>query len=504
MALTAAQAINQQTDTGIPGVVNRQTQLGDFGSLTGMTPAPAPRMTQPAAPAAPLLPMPQRAQQSIVQGQQEAAGIQAQQQAEAERNLSVQQRGLERIAQGEMGIKKDYAKSAGQALEAATPAEAPTFQPSRDDVTNLMGLFGLVTAVGFASAGEGRYSAINALSNMEGMMKGYNKGRADLFTQESTEFEKNLRKVAADNQALKDRLERSLQMFAVNRDAALAELEPIKADLKGSALEYDIRQGNFKTALDRINKNIDNAQKVLDRWEESKQRFAERQILQGQMLEGRKDLAAFAASLKGDQGGRMKMVADDRKRLENARSAVRDLTSIAEDLAKPGLAQKLDQAGVARFFLEPATGSTGLGGALSDAMNKYIAKNAFEKLDPEVREFITKVIRVRNDYVRVQAGLAQTGGEAARMFSAIIQPQDNASAITSKISSILPNQLNTLREMSDSYALPEPMIEGILQDVQKASLFVPVPFASMEEAEAANLPNGQRITINGRPATYRK
>jgi len=504
MALTAAQAINQQTDTGIPGVVNRQTQLGDFGSLTGMTPAPAPRMTQPAAPAAPSLPMPQSAEARIAQGEQQLAGIEAQSQAEMERNISRQQRGLTNIAEKQVGIQQEYAKGAKEALEGAVPTEAPTFKPSRDDVTNLMGLFGLVTAVGFASAGEGRYSAINALSNMEGMMKGYNKGRADLFTQEANEFEKNLKKVEADNRALKDRLDRVLQTFALDRDTALADLEVIKSELKGSALEYELRSGKFDAARKRIEKNIENAQKVRDKWVENRQRLDERLFLQAQALEGRKDLAAFAASLKGDQGGRMKMVADDRKRLENARSAVRDLTSIAEDLAKPGLAQKLDQAGVARFFLEPATGSTGLGGALSDAMNKYIAKNAFEKLDPEVREFITKVIRVRNDYVRVQAGLAQTGGEAARMFSAIIQPQDNASAITSKISSILPNQLNTLREMSDSYALPEPMIEGILQDVQKASLFVPVPFASMEEAEAANLPNGQRITINGRPATYRK
>jgi hypothetical protein len=489
MALTAAQAINQQTDTGIPGVVNRQTQLGDFGSLTGMTPAPAPRMTQPAAPPAPSLPMPQRAQQSIVQGQQEAAGIQAQQQAEAERNLSVQQRGLERIAQGEMGIKQDYAKAAGQALEVATPAEAPTFQPSRDDVTNLMGLFGLVTAVGFASAGEGRYSAINALSNMEGMMKGYNKGRADLFTQESTEFEKNLRKVAADNQALKDRLERSLQMFAVNRDAALAELEPIKADLKGSAIEYDIRQGYFKTALDRINKNIDNAQKVLDRWEESKQRFEERQILQGQMLEGRKELAAFAASLKQQGGGKPLSEANTLK-IEGLDSLNRGLRQLEKDF-DPKFA---------------GLGVFGVGAELElEARRRLGDKDAARAVSWWARY---NQLQAPNRHLLFGATL--TGNELQNYRSFTAKVSDSADTIKN----MLRDQLNYTEDAAQGrrdafsaqgYFVAEPKPRDYFSTFGGASGTAPQgqrqEFATEDEARAANLPKGTKITIGGRNVT---
>ena len=95
-----------------------------------------------------------------------------------------------------------------------------------------------------------------------------------------------------------------MQTFAVDRDAALAELEPIKAELKGSALEYEIRSGQFDAARKRIERNIEAAQKVLDRWQENKQRLKDRQILQAQMLEGRRDLAAFAASLKQQGAGK--------------------------------------------------------------------------------------------------------------------------------------------------------------------------------------------------------
>lgn len=488
MALNFQQALNRQTDTGIPGVVNRQSDLGDFGSLTGMTPPPAPQLA-PAAPPAPSLPMPQSAEARIAQGEERLAGLEAQNLADRERYVAMQQGGLKNIAESQVGIQQEYAKGARQALESAVPTEAPTFKPSRDDVVGLMGLFGLVTAVGFASAGEGRYSAINALSNMEGMMKGYNKGRADLFTQEANEFEKNLKKVEADNRALKDRLDRALQTFAVDRDAALAELEPIKAELKGSALEYELRSGQFDAARKRIERNIEAAQKVLDRWQENKQRLEDRQILQAQMLEGRRDLAAFAASLKQQGAGKPLSEANTLK--------IEGLDSLSRGLRQ--LEKEFDPkfAGLGVF---------GVGAELElEARRRLGDKDAARAVSWWARY---NQLQAPNRHLLFGATL--TGNELQNYRSFTAKVSDSAETIKN----MLRDQLNYTEDAAQGrrdafsaqgYFVAEPKPRDYFSTFGGASGAAPQEqrqeFANEDEARAANLPKGTKITIGGRNVT---
>jgi len=495
MAVNFQQALLGQTDTGIPGVSNRQQPpMMEFGSLTGMTP---PQPAAPAAAPAPALPMPQRAEQQIASGEAQLQDVTGQQEAATERFLGRQRKGLADVAAGEQRIKGEYGTAVGQALEEFAPMEAPTFQPSKDDVTSLMGLFGLVSTVGFLTAGEGRYGALAALQNMEGMMKGYQKGRADLFTREAQEFEKNLKKVETDNRSLKDRLERALQKFAIDRDAALAELEPIKAELKGSALEFEIRNGQFNKAMDRINKSIDGARQTLARWDESRQKFEERAILQTQMLEGRRDIAQLTAALNGGQAGGLKPSAEVSKAYVADNVLANDLRELTNMLEQsPTLRQKVTSDRLAAFLSEK---------------NETFAQVFQTERDPEVRRFLQRVADMRNNYFLTISGKAVTVQEALRSYGAVPQPGDSPEAMIDKMRGMerrVDQKVALYRQMYPSLPqLDASVLSGQPSGFTEADANQTFPIApqesrpsfdTIEEAEAANLPKGTRIIVGGK------
>jgi hypothetical protein len=53
------------------------------------------------------------------------------------------------------------------------------FIPTKDNAKDLGGLFSLIGVVGWAIGGSGKDNAIQAMSAMNGMLTGYQKGRAD-------------------------------------------------------------------------------------------------------------------------------------------------------------------------------------------------------------------------------------------------------------------------------------------------------------------------------------
>jgi hypothetical protein len=122
---------------------------------------------------------------------------------------------------------------------------------------------------------------------------------------------------------------------------------------------------------------------------------------------------------------------------------------------------------------------------------------------------LTKVRDIRNNYYLNISGKAVTGGEAARSYGAVPQPGDDAQGMLNKIGGMAKRVDDSIQLKRQLYGLPEINLrEGARtnlapgQDYSRDETQVQRrSFATQEEAEAANLDPGTKITINGRNAT---
>lgn len=90
---------------------------------------------------------------------------------------------------------------------------------TQENVTSLATLFSLLGVVTIGAGKGTRLSAMNAMNNMSGMMKGWREGRADLWNREKVEFEKNMAQI-----------KNKLSMYAQ------------KAELAWKTMPYDIEK----------------------------------------------------------------------------------------------------------------------------------------------------------------------------------------------------------------------------------------------------------------------
>lgn len=170
-----------------------------------------------------------------------------------------------------------------------------------------------------------------------------------------------------------------------------------------------------------------------------------------------------------------------------------DLQGLAQDLKNPKLIQQLKQYRVEAFLTEEGK-----------VLNQLLAS----EIPPDLLQFLTKVRDIRNNYYLNISGKAVTGGEALRSYGAVPQPGDDAQGMLNKVGGManrIENSINLKRQL---YGYPELNLQGGTKTnlapgedyTRDDSQTQRRSFASMEEANAANLPVGTRITVNGRNA----
>jgi hypothetical protein len=175
-----------------------------------------------------------------------------------------------------------------------------------------------------------------------------------------------------------------------------------------------------------------------------------------------------------------------------------DIRELRNRLQDKELVQQMKQYGAESF--------------LSEEGGKVFSQLMQRELPPKLRSFLTQVRDMRNNYYLTISGKAVTGGEAMRNYGVVPQPGDSQEMMLDKLTG-MENRVNQkVRTMQTLYGLPD-----ITASIQPG---MPTPispnedysvrsseggeqrrsFATVQEAEAANLPKGTRITINGRNA----
>jgi len=99
------------------------------------------------------------------------------------------------------------------------------FVPTKDNAKDIAGLFSLVGLIGFAIGGSGKENSIQAMSAMNGMLDGYQKGRVDLYKREKDIFDTNFKALKTKVETLTNRLKQIAELAAVDSQAAYLEAD---------------------------------------------------------------------------------------------------------------------------------------------------------------------------------------------------------------------------------------------------------------------------------------
>lgn len=105
------------------------------------------------------------------------------------------------------------------------------FIPTQENAQDLAGLFSLVNVVGFAFGAMGKNNAQVALSAMNGMLEGHQKGRDDLYKREKDIFDENMKQ-------LKNRWDMLLQDMEMASKVAEADLQAGTNQAKVAAIKH--------------------------------------------------------------------------------------------------------------------------------------------------------------------------------------------------------------------------------------------------------------------------
>jgi len=93
------------------------------------------------------------------------------------------------------------------------------FAPTKDNAKDLAAMFSLINVIGVAMGGSGKQASVGALGAMNGMLEGYQKGRADLYKKEQVEFDKNFKVMQEAVKTLEKEFEEAVKLKQYDKEA---------------------------------------------------------------------------------------------------------------------------------------------------------------------------------------------------------------------------------------------------------------------------------------------
>lgn len=345
----------------------------------------------------------------------------------------------------------------GKMAELSKQAAVP-FVPTKETAGDMAQLFALINIAGFAIGAGGKRNAQAAMSAMNGMMEGYQKGRMDLYKKEKDVFDTNLKRLKTEIDILDREIKDAVELMKTDYQAGIEKLKVAYAQTGASFYKDTEEKRGVANMLEHhksVKKDIDSAIERVTREEERAraQAFREQQaressLLKRQQLDMQRQMLDFRmseASKKGDMTGKTKADAKERQAYIADNILLADVNDMANDIkTNPRLVQMLKQYRVEAFLTEESK-------VLNQVLN--------EEIPPELRKFLTKVRDVRNNYYLNISGKAVTGGEALRNYGTVPQPGDSPEGILDKLDGMAGRIGRTIGVRQQMYGLPKLNIE---------------------------------------------
>jgi hypothetical protein len=112
----------------------------------------------------------------------------------------------------------------------------PEFHPTQENAQSLGELFSLVSTVGLMLGSSGKMASMNALGAMNGMLQGWQKGRADLYKKEKDIFDKEFQRIKTIRESLRKDLMDYMSLVPYDKEAAMYKAEEIARKAGSSSI----------------------------------------------------------------------------------------------------------------------------------------------------------------------------------------------------------------------------------------------------------------------------
>lgn len=222
--------------------------------------------------------------------------------------------------------------------------KAGSFVPTKETAGDFAQVFALINIAGFALGAGGKKNAQAAMSGMNGMMEGYQKGRADLYKKERDQFLTNLKALENNYKVTRERLNDLIKRsdMSLAEKTAAAEVEALRSN--ADFLKKNIAKSGLASSIKTMDEIIGRLDGISD-WvmqqqakEASETRNYARQVALKKM-----EIAASQGNLYKDVRGQLsglvsnfRMPTDDVSRL-----GPKEVSAVSNDLESAVLTQDL-------------------------------------------------------------------------------------------------------------------------------------------------------------------
>ena len=397
-------------------------------------------------------------------GFKEAMGVQEpylQRKAELQKGITAAEGDIAKATQaqsevlqtGKMQAQEDFGaaqEGAMQGLQQKLEAEPlPAFIPTKDTAQDLAGLFSIVSVIGMIA---GKQNGQLAMSAMNGMLDGYQKGRADLYKKQANEFDKNFKSMLSKHAEFRKEMEDAVKLASTNKEAGLQAAELAASKSGSSIVQAQLRKGDLVGAYNLVkesSKGADEAfkleasmrQKAADRAAAAERARLDREAREA-TAKANRDAADAREKIRASatKGGGLKPGAKVTEAYIADNQLKADIQDITSDLKNnPSLVQKLEKYRIEAFLTEEGK-----------VLNQVVS----EDIPSDLRQFLTKVRDVRNNYYLNISGKAVTGGEALRSYGTVPQPGDSADGMVDKLNGMSKRVTQAIAIKQQLYGLP--------------------------------------------------
>ena len=207
------------------------------GSKLGSITSPAPSVLKPTAKQTPLGSQ-DKGQEYLAQIEPEMEELKKSTLAKSEIDTAQREQQARSLATKQQSLS-EATTAEREAIEGSAPYKEEktvqeqlknaAFVPRQDNAQDLATLFSLINVLGFAIGSGGKGNAQQALAAMDGMAKGYQQGRVDLYKREKDLFDTSMKTLKTKSDVLSKQVQEIVQLAARDKQAAAEKADAVFA-----------------------------------------------------------------------------------------------------------------------------------------------------------------------------------------------------------------------------------------------------------------------------------
>ncbi len=213
--------------------------------------------------------------------------------------------------------------------EARQEMSTMAFVPTKDTATDLAAMFSLINIVGML---VGKSNAQRSMSAMNGMLEGYQKGRADLYKREQIEFDKNFKAMQAKVATLEKALTEAMEVKKYDKERGDLMVTMALAEADSPVLKAMVaRQGVVKAqqALEQVSVDMEKLVGINNNLAQEANRRAD-----AAERERRADERARLDRIAADERARLSRLDKEGKLSPKERGEVRGINNLTDEIQR--------------------------------------------------------------------------------------------------------------------------------------------------------------------------